>query len=204
MSEDAAADSVPRAEYGPMVSKALALFDEGLDRRAVIERCYGVAFPDEFYRLLDAGTDNFGWALMFTDLPWQLAIPPAAGGPAAEMPTSARREGVVYARDRDLVPLVVLYEPVSRYGGNLACYRLSELGAGRSAIVLVDDWQPGAATDGADSLLEMLRLHLAAGLDELMAADRDPANARVPLVDDEDLDRARDDLRLVEELIRSQ
>ena len=79
MSEDAAADSVPRAEYGPMVSKALALFDEGLDRRAVIERCYGVAFPDEFYRLLDAGTDNFGWALMFTDLPWQLAIPPVRG-----------------------------------------------------------------------------------------------------------------------------
>ncbi|MEV1172081.1 ankyrin repeat domain-containing protein [Nonomuraea sp. NPDC049784] len=136
-----------RGDYRSMGRLARALYATGLGPREVLAECFGVAFPDEFFVIVDADPHD---AIPgdVTNLPWELAVPLDRGGPVVRpWPTMWQAERRIFAWDPDLVPLLALYgdpridhgakrrQPRDRHGGLIHCYSLSELAAGRSTVV---------------------------------------------------------------------
>ncbi|MBE1496018.1 hypothetical protein H4696_003118 [Amycolatopsis lexingtonensis] len=147
-----------------MTRLARALYERGLDPRAVLRECYGVAFPDEFFVLAEARP-----VLMFeyTYQPWDLAVPLTRGGPPPDRTDDLETD--ILARDADLVPLGVSYSIGSAFGGVFWCYRVTELAAGRSTIYSIEyDVTPESpVTRLADSLLDALYRHHVEGAESL-------------------------------------
>lgn len=198
----APADEPPqdRTDYSAMMQFAIGLHEQGLAPRDVLRRCYGVDFPEEFYAVIEAGPDLLDWGGERTDFPWQLLFPPERGGPAGE-PFLARIERTIHEHNPDLVPLIDLNGPRTRYGGKVVCYQLSHLAADRPDVVVVDPNPPVDVVGRGDSFLGLLREHYADRIDDMHQALTDPRNARAPLVEPDDMDEAASYLRRVEELI---
>lgn len=76
--------SAPRGDYRAMVRRALQLYEAGVESRGVLRSCYGVDFPEEFFVVSESGDDALELPIDYTNQPWEPAIPPSRGGPAAE------------------------------------------------------------------------------------------------------------------------
>jgi hypothetical protein len=194
-----------RGDYGSMARLARALYEAGLEPREVLRRCYGVEFPDEFFSIAEAGRRALGLLLVYTNQPWELAVPPDRGGlrPAPHLLDTVERK--VFARDPDLVPLGLILDSQSRWAGTVLCYRLTELAAGRPAVfgireeVTPDD----EVVRCGESLLEVLHEHHADVLRGLEAEWRHPSNFGAGSVDLEDLAEVRTLIERIEELQRT-
>ena len=194
-----------RGDYASMARLARALYEAGLGPREVLARCYGVDFPEEVFVLAEAGPLELHLAMEFTNQPWELAIPPARRGPAAEPDVLDDLERRIFARDPDLVPLGLVIDTDSRWVEHVLCYRLVEVAAGRSTVF-------GTGSDLAprddvvrcgDSLLEVLHeVHV----DALRGLERKwghPSNRGSGSIELSDLTEARKLIERVEELQRT-
>lgn len=152
------ADEVGRDEfYRAMVRRALGLYDDGLAPVRVVRECFGVEFPPEFFAIAGIFPLPEGIPDWYTDLPWQLTIPPEPGSPPYETHYVYLSEREVRSRDADLIPLVALHDLRAEHGGLMLCYRVSELAAGRSTVFGVPDEEEDAPVQRVgDSLISVL------------------------------------------------
>jgi hypothetical protein len=193
-----------RGDYASMARLARALYEAGQGPREVLRGCYEVEFPDELFAILEAGSRALPLMWVYTNQPWELAVPPDRGGPR---PAAHRLDDVeqrILARDPDLMPLGLILSSQSRWAGSVLCYRLGELGAGRTAVFGIA--RDVAAEDqvvrcGA-SLLEVLLEHHADVLSGLEREWRDPSNFGAGSVDLEELAEVRSLVERIEELRR--
>ncbi|TDV43551.1 hypothetical protein [Actinophytocola oryzae] len=150
-----------------MARLATALHETGLDPGEVLDECYGVEFPREFFVLAEADP-----TLLFdvTNQPWKLALPhpPATAAPMAAL------EREIFSRDGDLLPLGRCLDIDAGFGGLFLCYRLTDLAADRTTVYSVEQ-HPTATSPivpRADSLLAALHEHHTAHLARTAAEDR--------------------------------
>jgi len=194
-----------RGDYGSMARLARALYETGLEPREVLERCYGVDFPNELFSIVEAGRRALGLLLVYTNQPWELAIPPDQGGPRPEPHVLDAVERKIFARDSDLVPLGLILDSHSRWVGSVLCYRLAELSARRPTVfgikeeVTPDD----QVVRCGESLLEVMRVHHVDVLEGLEREWRHPSNFGAGSVDLEELAEVRSLVERIEELQRS-
>lgn len=175
------------------VRLARALHATGLTAREVLHECYGVDFPTEVFVIVDAEPYTL---TMFTNQPWNLAVPPGRGGPPAEADSMAPVERKLVTLDPDLLPLVGLLG----HGGEsdddnlILCYRLSELSAGRSTIF--DMWRRSRRRDDVQrrggSLLAVLHEHHTRWLRHLRSEREQPYGWGADTVDEEWIESAQD------------
>jgi hypothetical protein len=148
-----------------MARLAVELHERGFTDREVIRECYGVEFPDEFFVI--AGADRLKLGVEWTNLPWELVIPPERGGPADDPYPPWDMELWAFGLDPRLVPLGEPDDDDAVHGGFLACYHLDELAEGRSTVFGLeirytwegDDrvYEDTETVRMGDSLLEVLR-----------------------------------------------
>ncbi|MFC8918414.1 hypothetical protein ACFT5C_21855 [Streptomyces sp. NPDC057116] len=191
-----------RDDYASMARLARALYGTGLGPREVLHECYGVAFPDEVFVVAEGGLWRLHLLAVFTNQPWQLALPPDRGGPAAMPDGMVDMELRFLAGDPDLMPLVRIPAADPGREDRIVCYRLSELGAGRSTVFrLFESSDTEDALGCGGSLLEVLHAEHTAAVRRLEKEQRSPLNWGAGSVDEE-LDRAYESLDRVEELRR--
>lgn len=194
-----------RGDYGSMARLARALYQAGMEPREVLRRCYGVEFPDEFFAILDAGSGPLPLMMVYTNQPWELAVPPDRGGPRPVAHLLDDVERKVFGRDPDLVPLGLILNTYSRWAGTVLSYRLTELVAGRPTVFGIEE---EVAPDDqvvrcGDTLLEVMRVHHADVLEGLEREWRHPSNFGAGSVDLEELAEVRSLLERIEELQRT-
>ncbi|RNG34528.1 hypothetical protein [Streptomyces botrytidirepellens] len=158
-------------EYAPMARLARALYENGLPAEHVLHKCYGVGFPREFFVIADADPYGTDLLAMWTNQPWQMAVPLDRGGPAARSDTLEPMERRFHDMDSDLLPLLYLVRPGidTEDHGVVLCYRLTELAAGRPTIFGArrETTSLDEVARRGDSLLAVLRAHHAGYLHEL-------------------------------------
>ncbi|WHM41044.1 hypothetical protein [Streptomyces sp. BPTC-684] len=192
-----------REDYASMTRLARALYETGLGPREVLRDCYGVAFPEEVFVLVDGGLWRLDLRARFTNQPWQLALPPDRGGPAAVPNSMAATEQRLLAEDPDLIPLVRV--PAAAFGkeDRIVCYRLGELRAGRSTVFrLFETSDADEALCCGESLLEILHDEHANAVRRLEEQQRKPSNWGAGSVDDEEVEQAYESLERVRDLQR--
>ncbi|MFD8282227.1 hypothetical protein ACFV47_23945 [Streptomyces solisilvae] len=192
-----------RDDYASMARLARALFGMGLGPHEVLHQCYGVAFPQEVFIIAEGGLWRLRLLALFTNQPWQLAVPPDRGGPAAEPDGLIDTELRLLAGDLDLMPLVRIPAADPGREDRIVCYRLGELRAGRSTVFRL--FESSAAEDAlacGGSLLEVLHTEHTASVRRLEKELRSPSNWGAGSVDDDEVDRAYASLERVEELQR--
>jgi hypothetical protein len=194
--------SPSRGDYTSMVRAALALYDEGLSAPEVLRACYGVTFPEEFFAVAEADPYALDLSVELTGQPWELAVPPDQGGPAAEPGLTGQSEQAIVALDPDLLPLVLLLDDYVVLGGTFGCYRLTELAAGRTTVfcIRVFDGHCGEAVRCADSLLDLLYDFHADLRRKLEREFGRPSNRGAGSVDRQDVDEARSIAESIERL----
>lgn len=191
-----------RDNYASMARLARALYGTGLGPREVLRECYGVTFPDEVFVLAEGGLWRLHLLALFTNQPWQLALPPDRGGPAATPDGMVDMELRFLAGDPDLMPLVRIPAADPGREDRVVCYRLSELRAGRSTVFrLFESSDAEDALGCGGSLLEVLHAEHTASVRRLEKEQRSPLNWGAGSVDEE-LDQAYESLERVEELQR--
>lgn len=181
---------------------ARTLYETGLGPREVLRECYGVEFPAEFLVLREADPT---WLFHFTNQPANLAVPLDRGGPPPTANPMSKNERDVYARDQDLLPLVLCLNNYAGFGGKFLCYRLSELRDGRSTVFAVEYYPTpdSEITRVADSLLAALYEHHKAHLAWVEEEERATAShSGGGTVDEEDLAVAQEYLVDIEDLRR--
>ena len=193
-----------RADYASMVRLALALYEDGLKPREVLRECYGVEFPEEFFVIAEAGPFTLDLRVDFTNQPWELAVPPARGGPASTPDSLDETERRIFARDPDLVPLARLFNTDARHGDSVLCYRLDELGAERTTVFGIwREVEPGSEIERCgDSLLVVMHEHHADIHRMLEWQRHHPSNRGAGSVDAEEVNEARSSVEQVKELQR--
>ncbi|MGW2326795.1 hypothetical protein ACWC5C_13635 [Streptomyces sp. NPDC001700] len=192
-----------REDYASMARLALALYGTGLGPREVLRECYGVAFPEEIFVLAEGGLWRLRLLALFTNQPWQLAVPPGRGGPTAEPDGMVDTELRLLAQDSDLMPLVRVPAADPGREDRIVCYRMDELRAGRSTVFrLFESSDAGDALGCGGSLLEVLHAEHATSVRRLEKELRSPSNWGAGSVDDDEVDRAYASLERVEELQR--
>lgn len=180
-----------RGDYASMARLARALHASGRSPRQVIRDCYGVEFPGEFFAVADAPPAALYLPGDFANQPWKLAIPLERGGPPEEPDFMDEIERAIVARDPDLVPLLLLVEVDAQHGDLVLCYRLAELAAGRTVIEGLPQLDPdGEVVRCGDSLLAVLREHLA-DIHRMLEYQRSrPANRGAGAIEQDEVDRA--------------
>ncbi|MGW0484473.1 hypothetical protein [Nonomuraea sp. NPDC003214] len=192
-----------RDDYPSMARLARALHEAGHDRREVLRECYGVTFPEELFVVVDGGMWRLELRARFTNQPWQPAVPPDRGGPAATANSMNGTELRLLAEDPDLMPLFGIPAVLFDTPDQVVCYRLSELREGRSTVFRLPGTAPAAkARHCGASMLEVLhREHLQA----VRRAEKqlsDPRNWGAGSVDDEEVAEEYAALERVRELRR--
>jgi hypothetical protein len=193
-----------RGDYASMVRLARALHGAGLSPREVLHGCYGVDFPAELLAIAGARSGALPLLVIHTNQPWELAIPPARGGPRPAPHLLEAMELRILARDPDLMPLCLLLDRGSRWAGMALCYRLRELEAGRPAVFGIrEDVEPGDdVVRCGDSLLAVLRDHHGDVLRQLEWEWRQPSNRGAGSVDAEEVAEVRSLVERIEALER--
>ncbi|MFC4052616.1 ankyrin repeat domain-containing protein [Actinomadura syzygii] len=207
-----------RDDYRSMARLAWALYSTGTNVRDVLDECYGVAFPEEFFVLAEA-LSRGSVSGQETSLPWGLAVPLERGGPPLRhSPTLWPAERRIFEWDSDLVPLLALYGDerwdrvehewrATPHGHLIHCYRLSELAAGRSGVVGVP-WRRAeeggelSADPSGDSLLAVLHEHAAALRDLDEWESRQPWSWGADTIDDRQIEASRERVAEIEALQR--
>ncbi|MET8180689.1 hypothetical protein [Streptomyces sp. NPDC005336] len=199
-----------RDDYASMARLARALHGNGLGPREVLRECYGVAFPEEVFAVVDAGLWSLDLLAYFTNQPWELAVPPDRGGPADLPDPMADVESLLLARDPDLLPLLQIPAAQAGEDDRIVCYRLEELRAGRPTVFcLAAEAYPttkvreGEAVRCGDSMLAVLYEEHAASLRSLEEEWNSPWNVGAGSVSGDEVEQARASLELVEELRRT-
>ncbi|MBO0867082.1 MAG: hypothetical protein J2P15_00815 [Micromonosporaceae bacterium] len=194
-----------RGDYASMVRLAVALYAQGLRPPRVLRECFGVEFPLEFFVTARANRTNPGLLAHYTNLPWQLGVPPDQGGPrrsALAMTDGSERR--IFARDPDLVPLMLLVGYGSKFDDMMVCYRLSELLAGSATVFgikkTVDPGDQEARC--GESLLAVLRAHHVSYLEHKEWIIQQPSEWGAGAHTRQDVDAAAALVRRVEELQR--
>ncbi|MFH9662580.1 hypothetical protein ACH4NF_31535 [Streptomyces sp. NPDC017248] len=198
-----------RGHYASMARLARALYGSGLGHREVLRECYGVAFPEELFVVVDAGLWSLNLLAYFTNQPWQLAIPLDRGGPTDTPDPMADAEALILARDPDLVPLLQIPAADAADDDRIICYRLAELRAGRPTVFSLDagaypttDVREGAAVRCGESMLAVLYEEHSSSLRSLEQEWESPWNRGAGSVSGGEVTSARASLELVEELRR--
>ncbi|VVJ17202.1 Uncharacterised protein [Amycolatopsis camponoti] len=191
-----------RDDYPAMARLARALYETGLGPREVLRECYGVEFPTEFFVLHDPDPVLL---FHFTNQPANLAVPLDRGGPPPAANPMSKNERAVFARDPDLLPVVLCLNNYAGFGGKFLCYRLSELAAGRATVFAIEyhPTRESEITRVADSLLAALYEHHTAHLAWVEEEERATAgHSGGGTVDEEDLAVAQEYLVHIEDLRR--
>jgi hypothetical protein len=193
-----------RGNYASMARLAQALYEAGLSPREVLRSCYGHDFPEEFFVIAEAQPLTPHLLVVFTNQPWLLAIPPDHGGPMSAPNLMEDAEERIFARDPDLIPLLLLLGSEAKYGELVLCYRLTELAASRTTIFGIEETaDPGDEVERCgDSLLAVLREHHAEIVEKLEWQQRQPSNHGAGSVDAEEVAEVRALVARVEELQR--
>lgn len=199
-----------RDDYTSMARLARGLYESGSGPREVLRECYGVAFPEELFAVVDAGLWSLDLLAYFTNQPWQLAIPPDRGGPADLPDPMADVESLLLVRDPDLMPLLQIPAAQAGEDDSIVCYRLSELRAGRPTVFclaaeayLTTEVREGEAVRCGESMLTVLYKEHAASLRSLEEEWNSPWNVGAGSVSGDEVAAARASLELVEELRRT-
>lgn len=121
-----------RRDHASMARLASALYAKELRPRDVLQRCYGVALPAEFFATAVERLATPHLMATFTGQPWDLGVPPGPGGPPTG--TTASVEQRIFDRDPDLVPLMELIGEGTDLRRTVICYRLTELRLGNTAV----------------------------------------------------------------------
>ena len=191
-----------RGDYASMARLARALYAAGFRPREVLRRCYGVVFPEEFFVIAEAAP--LALLMVYTNQPWELAVPPDRGGlrPVPHLTDEIERK--IFTRDPDLVPLAVILEPHTRLYGTVLCYRLADLRAGRSTVFGVGrEVTPSDTAERlGDSLLGVLHGHHVDVLRWHEERFGHPSNRGAGSIELSDLAQVRSLLERVEELQR--
>ncbi|MFF5205807.1 ankyrin repeat domain-containing protein [Streptosporangium sp. NPDC000396] len=208
-----------RGDYRSMSRLARALYATGLGPREVLAECFGVAFPDEFFVIVDADPHDATPGEV-ANLPWKLAVPLDRGGPMVRpLPMMWPAERRIFSWDPDLVPLVALYgdgrvdhgakkpQPQVPHGDRIHCYRLSELAVGRSTVVAVP-WH--RADEGGELFVEPSGQSLLTVLHEYLTAQHrlngweivQPWNRGAGSIDDTEVEETRERVAEIEALQR--
>ncbi|MGB3439477.1 MAG: hypothetical protein WBA97_12065 [Actinophytocola sp.] len=190
-----------RDDYPSMARLARALYETGLGPREVLRECYGVELPDEFFLLHEVDPELM---FHFTNQPAKLAVSLDRGGPPEASPMS-KNERDVFVRDPDLLPVVLCVNNYAGFGGKFLCYRLSELGAGRPTVFVVEYYPTAGSpvTRAGDSLLAGLHAHHTAHLAWLEKEERATAShSGGGTVTEESLTVAQEFLLEIEDLRR--
>ncbi len=189
-----------------MARLARALYEKDLSPQEVLKECYGVRFPPEFFVVAAAGPYSLDLLTMFTNQPWQLAVPLSRGGPAEKADSMEPTERKLFALDSDLVPLVrLLGHGAGSQGDNLIlCYRLTELSAGRATVFDVREKarRPNETARRGESLLTVLHEHHEQDLRQVRWQQEQPGNWRAGSVDEEQVAESKEMLDLIEALQR--
>ncbi|MFJ1747493.1 hypothetical protein ACIOJD_14765 [Streptomyces sp. NPDC088116] len=192
-----------RDDYASMTQLAQALYETGLVPQQVLRECYGVRFPKEIFVVVEGGLWRLRLRARFTNQPWQLAIPPARGGPATTLNSMIDTELRLLAEDPDLMPLFRVPAVAIGKEDQVVCYRLSELRAGRSTVFgLFQSSHAGSALDCGESLLKFLYSEHARAVRRLEGEQRAPSSWGAGSVDDEEVEQANESLERVRELQR--
>jgi hypothetical protein len=151
-----------RRDYASMARLATALYAKGLRPRDVLQRCYGVGFPAEFFATAVERLATPHLMATFTGQPWDLGVPPGQGGPPpSPTGTTEFAEQRIFDRDPDLVPLMELIGEGTNLRRTVICYRLTELRLGNTAVFGID--KKAAVRDQivhcGQSLLTVLHQH---------------------------------------------
>ncbi|MFI1833690.1 hypothetical protein [Streptomyces olivaceoviridis] len=191
-----------RGDYTSMARLARALYQDGLDPGEVLRRCYGVAFPAEFFVIAEARPLSLDLPVDFTNQPWQLAIPLAQGGPGAMPDSMEETEQQIFAIDPDLLPLALFLDPDVQHGDLVICYRITELGLGRTTVFGVEE-DPGVEDEAVPcgaSLLTVLHEYHADLHCMLERHHGLPSNRGFGSIDAEQVAEARSRVERIEEL----
>lgn len=195
-----------RTDYPAMARFAVASRERGHTDREVIRECFGVEFPVEYFVI--ARGERLELGIDCTNLPWQLTIPPALGGPTAKPHSTWSKELLLFDLDPLLVPLGELHDFDAVHGGSLVCYHLDELAAGRSTVLgLPVDFdrngEDAVPVRVGASLLDVLHEYESDRQRMIEEQHEDPKNATgFGSVSSEYVEQCRADLRRVEELQR--
>jgi hypothetical protein len=184
------ADPVTPRAPRELMALARELVADNVDRREILQRCYGVAFPEEVFVVLDARPDGLGE----THLPWALVSAEELADEARCLALVSYVEDKVYAIDRELVPLC--------HGQSILCYRLDHLATGRATVFALprefDDYTE--ATRAADSLLAALHEQATRAVQHIENEYNSPGNRGAGSVDLEEVQYHRRCLEDVERM----
>ena len=210
MTEDALnqlAAETSTLDYAAMVRLARAAYGLGYRPEAVIELCYGVAFPREFFVIAEAkrrGEEPYG---TYPRLPWQLTIPLAEGGPPLEPTESDLEEQKAFARDPNLVPVFRTGLRNYVHGSSILCYHLDELRNGRFTIIgfPYPDFAepPTVEARYGDSLVAVLIKHFTHHFKGVEAEFESPHNRGAGSITEDEMERAELFLDEMLEIARS-
>lgn len=199
-----------RDDYASMARLARALYGNGLCAHEVLRECYGVAFPEEVFVVVDAGLWSLDLLAYFTNQPWELAVLPERGGPANLPDSLADIESLLLTRDPDLLPLLQIPAAQAGEDDRIVCYRLEELRAGRSTVfcLAVEAYPSTGLREGepvrcGDSMLAVLREEHAASVRSLEEEWNSQGNVGAGSVSGDEIMQARASLEMVEELQRT-
>lgn len=189
-----------RDDYRSMARLAKALYERGANPREVLQSCFGVALPEEFFLIAELGPQALKLPARFTNQPWKLAIPLDRGGPPPTPNAMDKTERGVIARDDTLIPLARLLNPDARHGGSIICYHLKELLSGRSTIVgrKVRTDPEGDTVRYGDSLLTVLHEHYSNTREQLHQQMRRPSNRGAGAVDEAEVQEVEALVRTIE------
>jgi len=175
-----------------MARFARAMYEAGAGQREVLHACYDVELPDEFFALAadpelfeDTEYNGVSYGMPpWTNQPWQMAVPLEWGGPDPEADGLDRIEQWLLAVDPGFLPLLDHTDRWPVPGGQLLCYHIDELLAGRPAVFGVPPGYDGGTAPPrvGGSLLEVL---LGYQRDVVRAVEKEYAAAWGPEADED-------------------
>jgi hypothetical protein len=193
-----------RGDYASMARLAKALYDRGFHPREVLRECYSVEFPAEFFVLAELPMGRTDLLMIFTNQPWKLALPPAAGETIMSPNELEEDERRIFDRDPDLVPLIYLLGAAPWWANPVLCYRLSELATGRTTVFSISrKARPqDEITPRGDSALSVLHERHTRLLESLEWEIRQPSNRGAGAAGLDEIANARSSLARIENMRR--
>lgn len=184
-------------DYESMARLARSMLEAGKSNEEILRACYGVSFPAEALVFAELILDERAPDVDCMSLPWELLTPLETGGPPSERPSWDRKPPRLAQLDPSLVALVRLYGDHT-HGGNLICYRLDELAAGRSTVFGIPDDLPDDVV--AERLGDSLGIVLHQYFEDVVRT-REWESSRDRTIGNDDVEAAEEQLGRVEDLI---
>lgn len=170
--------------------RARELLEQGASPRAVIEACYGVAFPPELDVLAEVDWIEADLGLDPANMIWELICPLAFGGPDEEEPIVHPPELRALTNDPGFVPVLFLMDADFAHGDHLVGYHRDALLEGRwDAFELPEDHADDQrAKRAGDHITDVMRAWVEDERRQIEARLQSPANRGTGSVTRRDLD----------------